>query len=123
MWVGASETVSKPGTILGIGVGIGIGIGFYGRHNKQALNFSTPIPTPTPICTAHRQHPIDSISQKQFCDSLFSPDPHDFQVHADGDAFEEHGCTLNPLSCILYAKLREVRRRNYGAIKERRYIG
>jgi hypothetical protein len=42
MWVGASATVSKSVTILGVGVGIGIGIGFYGRYNKQALNFFDP---------------------------------------------------------------------------------
>jgi hypothetical protein len=35
MWVGAEETVSKPGAILGIGVGIGI----YNRHSKQELIF------------------------------------------------------------------------------------
>jgi hypothetical protein len=39
MWVGASETVSKPGTTFGVGVGIGIGIGLYERHSKQGLIF------------------------------------------------------------------------------------
>jgi hypothetical protein len=35
MWVGASETVSKPGTVLG--AGIGIGSGFCERHSEQEL--------------------------------------------------------------------------------------
>jgi hypothetical protein len=40
MWVWASETVSKPGTPLG--VGIGIGIGFYRRHSRPELTFFDP---------------------------------------------------------------------------------
>ena len=55
---GAEVTVSKPGTIIGVG----IGIGFYVRHNDQVLSL-TPISTPIPMSTAHRQRRISSTKK------------------------------------------------------------